>query len=151
MTRPKAANLLLQPLDVLFNRTNSIEHVGRTAIWRGQIEQASFASYLVRLLPEQSKLIPEYLNVWLNLPTTQLLIRRYATPGVHQVNINPTNLRKVLIALPQKTSEQETIVERIAAHDTRIRAEEAYRDKLKLQKQGLMHDLLTGKMRVKNA
>jgi type I restriction enzyme S subunit len=147
----KAANLLLQPLDVLFNRTNSIEHVGRTAIWRGQIEQASFASYLVRLLPEQSKLIPEYLNVWLNLPTTQLLIRRYATPGVHQVNINPTNLRKVLIALPQKTSEQETIVERIAAHDTRIRAEEAYRDKLKLQKQGLMHDLLTGKVRVKNA
>ena len=147
----KTANLLLQPLDVLFNRTNSIEHVGRTAIWRGQIEQASFASYLVRLLPEQSKLIPEYLNVWLNLPTTQLLIRRYATPGVHQVNINPTNLRKVLIALPQKTSEQETIVERIAAHDTRIRAEEAYRNKLKLQKQGLMHDLLTGKVRVKNA
>ncbi|MBD2130563.1 restriction endonuclease subunit S [Microcoleus sp. ZQ-A2] len=147
----KAANLLLQPLDVLFNRTNSIEHVGRTAIWRGQIERASFASYLVRLLPDQSKLIPEYLNVWLNLPTTQLLIRRYATPGVHQVNINPTNLRKVLIALPQKTSEQQTIVERIAAHDTRIRAEEAYRDKLKLQKQGLMHDLLTGKVRVKGA
>ena len=117
----------------------------------GQIERASFASYLVRLLPDQSKLIPEYLNVWLNLPTTQLLIRRYATPGVHQVNINPTNLRKVLIALPQKTSEQETIVETIAAHDTRIRTEEAYRNKLKLHKQGLMHDLLTGKIRVRNA
>lgn len=117
----------------------------------GQIERASFASYLVRLLPDQSKLIPEYLNVWLNLPTTQLLIRRYATPGVHQVNINPTNLRKVLITLPQKTSEQETIVETIAAHDTRIRTEEAYRNKLKLHKQVLMHDLLTGKIRVRNA
>ena len=111
----KTANLLLQPLDVLFNRTNSIEHVGRTAIWRGQIERASFASYLVHLIPEPSKLIPEYLNIWLNLSKTQLLIRRYATPGVHQVNINPTNLRKVLIALPQKISEQEEIVEKVAA------------------------------------
>jgi type I restriction enzyme S subunit len=147
---PKAANLLLQTSDVLFNRTNSIEHVGRTAIWRGQIEQVSFASYLVRLIPDQSKLIPEYLNIWLNLETTQLLIRCYATPGVHQVNINPTNLRKALIALPQSTFEQEAIVEKIKFHNNRIRQEEIYLKKLKLQKQGLMHDLLTGKVRVKN-
>jgi type I restriction enzyme, S subunit len=145
----EAANLLLKPFDVLFNRTNSIEHVGRTGIWRGQIEQASFASYLVRLIPEQSKLIPEYLNIWLNLQRTQLVIRRYATPGVHQVNINPTNLRKVLIILPQKISEQEAIVKIVDSHDTRIRKEEAYLSKLKLQKQGLMQDLLTGKVRVK--
>ncbi|MEH1889008.1 MAG: hypothetical protein V7K92_05885 [Nostoc sp.] len=136
--------------DVLFNRTNSIEHVGRSGIYRGQIKQASFASYLVRLIPDQSKLIPEYLNIWLNLPTTQILIRRFATPGVHQVNINPTNLRQVLIALPQKTSEQELVVEKAASNNTRIRTEEAYLNKLKLQKQGLMQDLLTGKVRVKN-
>jgi type I restriction enzyme, S subunit len=145
----EAANLLLKPFDILFNRTNSIEHVGRTGIWRGQIEQASFASYLVRLIPEQSKLIPEYLNIWLNLQRTQLVIRRYATPGVHQVNINPTNLRKVLIILPQKISEQEAVVKIVDSHDTRIRKEEAYLNKLKLQKQGLMQDLLTGKVRVK--
>jgi len=34
------------------------------------------------------------------------------------------------------------------AHDAHIRAEEQYRDKLKLQKKGFMHDLLTGKVRV---
>jgi type I restriction enzyme, S subunit len=146
----EAANLLLQPFDVLFNRTNSIEHVGRTAIYRGQIEQASFASYLVRLVPEKSKLIPEYLNIWLNLPITQIAIRRYATPGVHQVNINPTNLRQVLIALPKEISEQEAIVANIASNNTRIRTEELYFNKLKLQKQGLMQDLLTGKVRAKN-
>ncbi|MCU0533939.1 MAG: restriction endonuclease subunit S [Hydrococcus sp. Prado102] len=145
----EAASLLLKPLDVLFNRTNSIDHVGRTAIWRNQLEKVSFASYLVRLIPDTFKLLPEYLNIWLNLPTTQLLIRRYATPGVHQVNINPTNLRKVLIALPQQLSEQETIIERITAHNKLICQEETYKDKLKQQKKGLMHDLLTGKVRVK--
>lgn len=144
----EAAKLLLHTFDVLFNRTNSIEHVGRTAIYRGQIKQASFASYLVRLIPDQSKLNPEYFNIWLNLPTTQILIRSFATPGVHQVNINPTNLRQVLIVLPQKTSEQEAIVEKALSNNTRIRTEEAYLNKLKLQKQGLMQDLLTGKVRV---
>jgi type I restriction enzyme, S subunit len=139
----KAANLLLQPFDVLFNRTNSIEHVGRTAIWRGQIEQASFASYLVRLVPEQSKLIPEYLNIWLNLPSTQILIRGYATPGVHQVNINPTNLRKVLIALPQEVSEQRHIAEILETVDDAIAHTSSLITKLKQIKAGLLHDLLT--------
>ncbi len=145
---PEAARLLLRPLDVLFNRTNSMEHVGRTAIWRGQMAEASFASYLVRLVPDRSRLIPEYLNIWLNLEATQRLIRRYATPGVHQVNINPTNLRKVSLALPKSTVEQQTIVDKIDSHNARIRAEESYRDKLQQLKQGLMADLLTGRVRV---
>lgn len=48
-------------------------------------------------------------------------------------------------------NEQRCIAEILDAHDARIRAEEAYRDKLKLQKKGLMDDLLTGRVRVKTA
>lgn len=47
--------------------------------------------------------------------------------------------------------ERARIAEILDAHDARIRAEEAYRDKLKLQKKGLMDDLLTGRVRVKMA
>ena len=107
-----------------------------------------FASYLVRIVPDYSKLIPEYLNLWLNSQSTQILIRKYATPSVHQVNINPANLQKADITLPQSVEEQYTIVDAVDAHDALIRTEEQYRDKLKLQKKGLMHDLLTGKVRV---
>jgi type I restriction enzyme S subunit len=45
-------------------------------------------------------------------------------------------------------NEQEQIVSILNAHDARIHAEEAYRDKLKLLKKGLMDDLLTGRVRV---
>ena len=45
--------------------------------------------------------------------------------------------------------EQIQIADILNSHDARIRTEERYRDKLKLQKKGLMHDLLTGKVRVK--
>ena len=43
------------------------------------------------------------------------------------------------------------IVDSIADFKERIRTEGAIRDKLKLQQSGLMHDLLTGRVRVKTA
>jgi len=46
-------------------------------------------------------------------------------------------------------NEQERIADVLDAADARIRAEEAYLAKMKMLKQGLMHDLLTGKVRVK--
>jgi type I restriction enzyme S subunit len=144
----EAQTLLLQENDVLFNRTNSIEHVGRTSIWRGQLQIATFASYLVRLVPNTARLIPRYLNLWLNLPETQLLIRKYATPGVHQVNINPTNLRKVYMSLPQNVQEQTAIVTLLEQGRIEIATQEVARDKLIAKKKGLMDDLLTGRVRV---
>jgi type I restriction enzyme S subunit len=59
-------------------------------------------------------------------------------------------IRAMLVPIPEP-EEQKRIAAVLDAHDSRIRSEEAYRDKLKLQKQGLMHDLLTGKVRVKDA
>lgn len=69
-------------------------------------------------------------------------------PQSAQKNINLEDLRPLLIAVPEP-KEQYRIAEVYEANDNRIRTEEAYREKLKLQKQGLMHDLLTGKVRVK--
>ncbi len=140
---PQALALRLQPGDVLFNRTNSIEHVGRTSLWRGELEGASFASYLVRLVPDRARLEPEYLVSWLNMPATQLLIRQFATPGVHQVNINPTNLRRVRIELPKDTSQQRRIAEILATVDEAMEQTEALVAKLQQMKAGLMHDLFT--------
>ena len=77
---PVSDHLWLRDGDVLFNRTNSWEHVGRTGIWRGQVESATFASYLVRLNPHPDKLLPEMLNFWLNWERIQIAMRRQATP-----------------------------------------------------------------------
>jgi len=69
-------------------------------------------------------------------------------PQSAQKNINLEDLRPLIIAKP-KYREQHRIGDLYNTYDARIRAEEKYRDKLKLQKKGLMHDLLTGKVRVK--
>jgi type I restriction enzyme, S subunit len=139
----EALGLTLQRNDVLFNRTNSMEHVGRTSLWRGELELASFASYLVRLVPDSSRLDADFLVRWLNLPQVQLLIRRFATPGVHQVNINPTNLRRVQIRLPINLQEQRRIAEILSTLDETIEQTEALIAKYEQIKAGLMHDLFT--------
>lgn len=146
---PLARALTLCPGDVLFNRTNSIEHVGRTGIWRGQLPEASFASYLVRLDPNPARLRAEFLNSWLNWETTQIRIRRFATPGVHQVNINPTNLRRTIVALPTILAEQDHIVEALESTAACLRGYCVDLGKLRQLKAGLMNDLLTGLVPVK--
>ena len=62
--------------------------------------------------------------------------------------INRTELGEYRLALPSR-DEQLKVASIMNPHDARIHTEEQYRDKLKLQKKGLMQDLLTGKVRVK--
>ncbi len=145
---PVPKHLWLRDGDVLFNRTNSWEHVGRTGIWRGQIESTTFASYLVRLNPHPDKLLPEMLNFWLNWERIQIAMRRQATPAVQQVNINPTNLRSIPAAFPRNLDEQTAIAVRISAVREILNAYREHLYKLRSIKVGLMQDLLTGDRRV---
>ncbi|MCI2283027.1 hypothetical protein L3081_05970 [Colwellia sp. MSW7] len=57
---------LLETGDVLFNRTNSPELVGKTSIYRGE-QKAIYAGYLIRV-KGSDRLNTEYLNIQLNSP-----------------------------------------------------------------------------------
>lgn len=85
---------------------------------------------------------------WMSLDSSQLALRQYATPAVQQVNINPTNLQKIIFACPIDLAEQKLIVERLYSIDDKLEVEKDKLKKMKYQKAGLMHDLLTGKVAV---
>ena len=76
----------LRPNTVLFNRANSPELVGKTAIYRGE-QPAIFAGYLIRINPFK-ELDPEYLNFCLNTNYAKGFCLRVRTDGVSQSNIN---------------------------------------------------------------
>lgn len=141
-------SILLKHYDVLFNRTNSMEHVGRTSLWESQLRKATFASYIVRLNIDHDKTTPRFLVYWLNQKQIQNEIRKRSTPGVHQVNINPKNLRKTKIKLPACLEEQNQITTIIDEQNGLLRIEEQKLSKLKQIKSGLMQDLLSGRVRV---
>lgn len=76
--------------DLLFNRTNSPELVGKTSIYRGN-KVAIFAGYLIRVRC-LSSLNPEFLNYHLNSHIGREYCYRVKTDGVSQSNINAQKL-----------------------------------------------------------
>lgn len=99
-----------------------------------------------RLRMRSTDAINGYIMYVLNCPTTRTDISALGQ-GVTRDRVNLTTLQQVRVRIPP-IREQQNIVSMLDTHDTRIRAEEAYRDKLKLIKHGLMDDLLTGRVRV---
>jgi type I restriction enzyme, S subunit len=77
--------------DVLFNRTNSPELVGKTAIYRGE-RPALFAGYLIRVNQIPTIVDSEYLNLFLNSHIARQHGNRVKTDGVNQSNINGEKL-----------------------------------------------------------
>ncbi|MBK6901741.1 MAG: restriction endonuclease subunit S [Saprospirales bacterium] len=95
---PNLSKLLLRKGDILFNRTNSFDLVGKVGIYDSDFE-ATFASYLIRLKAKTSVVKPEYRNLFLNTKKGQTAIRKYRTLGVSQSNINPENLKKIYVPI----------------------------------------------------
>lgn len=104
---------LLKPNDVLFNRTNSSVHVGKTGIYRGGRE-AVFAGYLIRLIYKKEMILGEYLNYCLNTSDAKDFFLKVKTDGINQSNINPKSLSALRISLPP-LEVQKQIVSQIEA------------------------------------
>ena len=77
--------------DVLFNRTNSPELVGKTAIYRGE-RPAVFAGYLIRVNHIRAVVDAQYLNLFLNSHVARQHGNSVKTDGVNQSNINGAKL-----------------------------------------------------------
>lgn len=132
--------------DILFNRTNSHELVGRTAIFHSQRE-AVFASYLVRLRVDASVWNPDFINYYLNRPIVQAELRTLASRGVSQSNINATKL-KDFAAPVAPLKEQEEIVGVLSAIDRSVVVHEQHLGCLHDLWSSLLDSLMTGEIRV---
>lgn len=115
----KLAHLQLRVGDLLLNRTNSPDLVGKIAIVAEETE-AIFASYLVRLNVDKRTIDPHYLNYWLNGSQAQRVIKRTATRGVSQANINPSVLKRQCPVLVPPLPEQRKIAEILRTWDDAI-------------------------------
>jgi type I restriction enzyme S subunit len=89
----------LQENDVLFNRTNSPELVGKSAIYEGD-RAAIFAGYLIRVVGKEDVLDNEFLNYFLNSPQTRGYGFSVMSSSVNQANINASKLKEYKIPVP---------------------------------------------------
>ncbi len=116
----EAKKYLLVKGDLLFNRTNSYEHVGRTGIFSLEGEYV-FASYLIRLSIKRDLAEPEYVNAWMNTAEFQAGVKSLASRAVGQSNISASSLADYKIPLPP-LEEQRRIMAELDAEAAQMEA-----------------------------
>jgi type I restriction enzyme S subunit len=92
--------LRLQLGDLLFNRTNSRELVGKTGIWLDTTLEAVPASYLIRLRTRAEVASPEFVWAYMNTGFIKRLILDMARRAIGMANINATEVRSMPAFLP---------------------------------------------------
>lgn len=95
----EAERYLLDPGDLLFNRTNSKELVGKCEVFR-ESGQWVFASYLIRVTLNQQKALPDFVSAFLNTAAGRAQIDRVSRQIAGMSNVNAEELRALLIPLP---------------------------------------------------
>jgi hypothetical protein len=100
---------VLEPGDILVNRTNSKELVGKCAVFRESGEWV-FASYLIRLrLKEDAALLPEFLARFLNSDVGRPQIDQLSRQIIGMANINATEIRELRIPRPSMEEQREMV------------------------------------------
>ena len=84
--------------DVLFNRTNSIELVGKTAVF-DLTEEMVIAGYIIRVRLTK-EMLPVVFSQYMNLEPLKVILRGMAKGAVNQANINAQELQSIKVYIP---------------------------------------------------
>jgi type I restriction enzyme S subunit len=106
LNESERAKYLLNEGDVLFNRTNSRELVGKTGMWDGRFEAVA-ASYFIRVRFDPEREHPQHFTTFMNLPYMKRQLAQTARGAVGQANINAQELRAIEVPLPPLTLQRE--------------------------------------------
>jgi type I restriction enzyme S subunit len=84
--------------DVLFNRVNSLDLVGKTAVWHHG-DGYTFAGYLIRLRFGGAAL-GDYVSAAMNMPSMKRVLMTIAKPSINMANISGSDLARVNVPVP---------------------------------------------------
>ena len=94
--------------DVLFNRTNSVELVGKTAVF-DLSDEMIIAGYIIRVRLGE-RILPEVFSQYMNLEALKDILRSMAKGAVNQANINAQELQSIRIYVPDMQLQKEFIM-----------------------------------------
>lgn len=130
--------------DVLFNRTNSRELVGKTGMWDGRFEAVA-ASYFIRVRFRADIEHPQHFTSFMNLPFMKQRLMETARGAVGQANINSKELKAITVPVPPLALQQE-----FATRVTEIRelevSQTASRQRLDALFQSMLHRAFNGEL-----
>ena len=118
--------------DVLFNRTNSRELVGKTCVYNRD-ELMVLAGFVVRVRVND-RLLPEFLSAFMNTDFTKTLLLSMCKAAIGQANINATEFQNIGIYFPPIEHQQEFVQMKAQADKSKFAAQQALADLTATQK-----------------
>lgn len=137
----------LQIGDILVNRVNTTELVGKAGIVARDLGKVTFESKNIRMRLKENCL-PEFLAYFMNSCLYYRQIRTSIKRAIGQSTINQSDLNSICVPLPP-IEEQKEIVTILNKVDAAIELDTRYHKEAAEMKKGLMQQLLTGQIRVK--
>ena len=122
LDKREQAKYLVQRGDILFNRTNSKELVGKTAVYRSDTPMA-FAGYLVRAVTNE-RASPDYVGAFMNSRQVKAVLQGMCKAIVGMANINASEFKAISIPIPPIDLQTRfaSIVESIEQQKARLKA-----------------------------
>jgi type I restriction enzyme S subunit len=134
--------------DLFFTRSSLVlEGIAHCNIIRFINEPTLFECHVIRIKPDKTKIIPEFLALQCRSHQARLFLMSRAK-HVTMTTISQPELEELDVCVPASFNEQQAIIDTVLLSDRTIMHNEQQRNKLNHIKFGLMHDLLTGKVRV---
>jgi len=142
-------NLRLQAGDLLFVRTNGVkENAGRCSLFKDEIEDCYFASYLIRVRLDSCRINPSFLNEYSQTGIgISFLSGKAIRTADGKFNINAGTLKTMLVPVPS-IDEQEEIAQALALIASKSTSANAKKSELQDLFLTLLHELMTGQTRV---
>lgn len=148
----RVKQFLLKSGDFLMSRSNTPDKVGRSILYRGEIENCSYPDLMMKFRVNENKIFPEYLEFYLKSPKAMKYLRASASgTSASMVKINKTVVEKIPVYLPSYDQQKkiaivgQEIIHAIETTERLIAAKEQYFDGLSSK---LMHNLLFSKVHV---
>lgn len=91
---------LLEPGDILFSHINSVEHLGKVAIFEGSPTNLVHGMNLLCLRPKRDLVAPRFLYHYLGTPRFKKQLAKLIKPAVNQASITTSDLKTTAILLP---------------------------------------------------
>lgn len=123
--------------DIVINRVNSIEYLGKCGLVQGLIENTVFESNMMRLHVDEHKLHPVYITKLLCSQFIYQQILKRAKKAVNQASINQKDVQSLLVYMPP-IEQQERFAAFVAQTDKSKLAIQKSLDKLEILKKALM-------------
>ncbi len=141
-------NYRLEPGDVLMTEGGDLDKLGRGTIWHGEIPNCLHQNHIFRVRAKQDQLRPYFFSLVVESDIAKRYFLRVAKRTTNLASINKTVLRAFRFPVPEPT-EQEEIENVMKAVKATVKALSEKESALLTLKKSLMHDLLTGTVRVK--